>query len=112
LLLPYSKILVSLKYDNFLPTFPEAIKSNVEEVEITKELLWDEAAHSEPNEEEQPRKNIPNVIYALTINKYKKNCKSILFQSFLNSSYVTCVQRSLELRRNYSHVGYVYTLLS
>ena len=43
--------------------------------------------------------------------KLKKSCKSILFQSFLNSSYVTCVQRSLQLRRNYSNIGYVYTLL-
>ena len=49
-------MLVSLKYDNFLPTFLEAIQSNVEEVEISKELLWDEAAHSEPNEEEKSKK--------------------------------------------------------
>ena len=84
----------------------------MEEVEITKQLLWDEAAHSEPNEEEKSRKNIPNVIYAVKIKKNKKKSyKIILFQSILNSSYVTCVQRSLELRRNYSHIGYVYTLL-
>ena len=69
MLLPYSKILVSLKYDNFLPTFPKAILSNVEEVEIAKELMWDEAAHSEPTEEEKSRKNIPNVIYAVKIKR-------------------------------------------
>ena len=70
MLLPYSKILVSLKYDNFLPTSPKAILSNVEEVEITKELMLDEAAHSEPTEEEKSRKNISNVIYAVRIKKH------------------------------------------
>ena len=71
--------------------------------------MWDEAAHSEPTEEEKSRKNISNVIYAVGIKK--KRSKSILLQSFLKSSYVTCVQRSLQLRRNYSNIGYVYTLL-
>ena len=68
--------------DNFLPTFPEAIYSNIEEVEITKELLWDDAAHSEPNEEEKSRKNIITVIYAVKIKKIQKNCKSIFPKAF------------------------------
>ena len=32
----------------------------------------DESAHSEPNEEEKPRKNIPNVMYAVKIKRNKK----------------------------------------
>ena len=76
MLLPYSKILVSLKYDNFLPTFPEAIYSNVEEVDITKELMWDEAAHSEPTEDEKSRTNILNVIYAVKIKEIKKKLQN------------------------------------
>ena len=112
LLLPYSEILLSLKYDNFLPTFLKAIKSIVEEVEITKELLWDEPAHSEPNEEENSRKNIPNIIYVVKIKINKKKLQKHIISKHSKFRYVNCVQRSLELRRNYSHIGYVYTLLS
>ena len=35
--------------------------------------MWDEAAHSEPTEEEKSRKNIPNVIYAVRIKKTLQN---------------------------------------
>ena len=55
-LLGYSELLVSLKKYCFLPTFPETNESNAEEVEITKELLWDEADHSECTEEEKNQK--------------------------------------------------------
>ena len=37
-------------------TFPETKESNAEEVEITKELLWDEAEHSDWPEEEKSEK--------------------------------------------------------
>ena len=41
---------------SFLPTFPETNESNIEEVELTKELLWDEAEHSDCAEEEEKKK--------------------------------------------------------
>ena len=41
---------------SFFPTFPETNESNAEEVEINKELLWDEAEHSECPEEEKNQK--------------------------------------------------------
>ena len=42
--------------------------------------MWDEAAHSEPTEEEKSRKNISNVIYAVRI---KKNvAKAYYYKAF------------------------------
>ena len=61
--------------------------------------MWDEAAHSEPTEEEKNRNNISTVIYAVRIKNKNKSCKIILFQKFLNSTYATCLQRSLQLRK-------------
>ena len=45
-----------MKKYSFLLTFPETNESNAEEVEITKELLLDEAEHSESTEEEKNQK--------------------------------------------------------
>ena len=63
-----------MKKYNFLLTFPETNESNAEEVEITKELLWDEADHSECTEEEKIQKK---VIYTMQIIKQTQIYKSI-----------------------------------
>ena len=59
--LRYSELLVAMKKYSFLLTFPETNESNAEEVEITKELLWDEAEHSECTEEEKNLKKKKNI---------------------------------------------------
>ena len=43
--------------------------------------MWDEAAHSEPTEEEKSRKNISNVIYAVRILK-KNVAKACYYKAF------------------------------
>ena len=56
-------------------------------------------------------KYILTVIYAMQIMKRTQSYKSIGIQCLLNSSDVTCVQRSLQLTRNSSTIGYVCTIL-
>ena len=84
-LLSYSELLVSLKKYSFLPTFPETNESNAEEVEITKELLWDEAEHSECTE----RKKKHSKCHLCNAN-YKTNTKLQKHMNPMPSEFKLC----------------------
>ena len=81
----------------------------------TKELWWDESEHSKCTQRRKIRKQkyskgqLCNANYR-TNRKLQKHMHMHI-QCILNSSDITCAQRSLQLMRNSSTIGFVCTIL-